>query len=73
MLNVAMPKLGLQRASVMPLIGQCVATGVSEICGCALKANMASLPACSTIRPNPAVLEGAMRSDVNTNGDFGFC
>jgi hypothetical protein len=34
---------------------------------------MASLPACSTIRPNPAVLEGAMRSDVNTNGDFGFC
>ena len=41
---------------------------VSEISleGCALKASLAFLPARSTIRANPAVLNGCFCSDVNT-------
>jgi hypothetical protein len=41
------------------------------MCGCALKVNLASLPARSTIRAKPDVVNGAPRSDVNTKGDLG--
>ncbi len=33
-------------------------------CGCALKPSLASLPARSIIRANPAVVKGVPRSDV---------
>ena len=42
------------------------------MCGCALKAKFASLPARSTMRANPAVLKGAPRSEVNTKALLGF-
>ena len=41
------------------------------MCGWALKASLATLPARSIIRAKPAVVDGEPRSDVNTNGDFG--
>jgi hypothetical protein len=41
--------------------------------GCALNPSFASLPARSTMRANPAVVNGAPRSDVNMNGDLGSC
>jgi len=43
------------------------------MCGCALKPNFASIPARSIIRAKTAVVNGAPRSDVNTNGDLGSC
>jgi hypothetical protein len=42
------------------------------MCGWALKASLASTPALSTVRANPAVQKGAPRSDVNTKGDLGL-
>jgi hypothetical protein len=41
--------------------------------GCGLKVSLAALPARSTMRANPAVVNGAPRSDVNTKGDLGSC
>ena len=41
--------------------------------GCAWKPSLAALPTRSTIRANPAVVNGAPRSDVKINGDFGSC
>ena len=38
-----------------------------------LNDNLATLPARSIIRANPAVVNGAPRSEVNTKGDFGPC
>ena len=43
------------------------------MCGCALKPNFATAPTRSIIRANPAGLNGAPRSDVNTNGDLDSC
>jgi hypothetical protein len=43
------------------------------MCGCALKASLASIPARSIMRANPAGLNGAPRSDVNTNADLDSC
>jgi hypothetical protein len=36
------------------------------MCGCALKPSFAKVPARSIMRANPAVLNGAPRSDVGT-------
>ena len=41
------------------------------MCGRALKACLASLPARSIMRAKPAVLKGAPRSEVNTKTDLG--
>jgi hypothetical protein len=41
--------------------------------GCGLKASLADLPARSTMRAKPAVVNGAPRSDVNTNRDLWAC
>ena len=73
MLNVAVAKVGLQGAGVVALVGQGITASVLSMCGCALKTNLASLPARSTMRAKPAVLNGAPRSEVNTKGDFGMC
>ena len=43
------------------------------MCGCALKASLATFPARSIIRAKPAAVNGEPRSDVSTNGDFGSC
>jgi hypothetical protein len=43
------------------------------MCGCTLKPSLASIPARSTMRAKPAVVKGAPRSEVNTNGDLGSC
>ena len=42
------------------------------MCGCALKPSLASLPARSTMRANPAVLKGSPCSEVNTKAAFGL-
>ena len=39
--------------------------------GCALKPSLAATPSRATILRLPAVVKGALRSDVNTNGDGG--
>jgi hypothetical protein len=51
----------------VPVIGQLEAAGVAQ----PLKPSFAASPARSTIRANPAVVNGAPRSDVNTKG-FGI-
>ena len=43
------------------------------MCGCGLKPNLASTPARSIIRAKPVVVNGAPRSNVNTNGDLDPC
>jgi hypothetical protein len=43
------------------------------MCGCAFKPGLAALPARSTMRAKPVVVNGAPRSDVKMNGAFGSC
>ena len=73
MLDVLVPEVRLKGSCVMPLGGQREPAGVRSMWGCALKPSLASTPARSTMRANPAVLKGAPRSEVNTNADFGSC
>ena len=68
-----MAEIGLQRPGIDALVRQGEAAGVGSIWGCALKASLATVPARSTMRANPAGVNGALRSLVNTNGDFGSC
>jgi hypothetical protein len=73
MLNVAVAKISLQSAGIVPLVGERVAASVPKLCGCALKPSLASTPTRSIIRAKPAVVNGDPRFEVNTNGDFGSC
>jgi hypothetical protein len=52
----------------MPVMGQLIAQACLSMCGCALKPSSAARPTRSTILENPAVVNGAPRSDVNTKG-----
>ena len=49
-----MPEIGLQRARVVPLVGQRIAAGVPQHVRVRLEAKLASLPARSTMRAKPA-------------------
>jgi hypothetical protein len=56
-----------------PLAASANPQACRSICGWALKPSFASTPARSTMRANPAVVNGDPRSEVNANGDFGSC
>ena len=68
-----MAEIGLQGAGVVPLVRQLVAAGMPQHVRMRLEAELCHVPARSIMRANPAGLNGAPRSDVNTNGDFGSC
>jgi len=53
-LNVAVSKVRLQGASVVPFVYQSIAQACLRMCGCALKPSLASVPARSTMRAKPA-------------------
>jgi hypothetical protein len=58
----------------MALVRQRKATGMPEHVWVSLEAQRGNrAPARSTIRAKPAVVNGAPRSEVNTNGDLGSC
>jgi hypothetical protein len=66
--------VGLQRPRVVAPIGQARThkRGLS-IWGCVLNDSFAAFPARSIMRAKPAVVNGAPRSELNTNGDLGSC
>ncbi len=68
-----MVEIRLKGSCVMTSVGQRVAAGVAEHVRMGLNASLAALPPRSIIRANPAGVNGAPRSEVNTNGDFGSC
>ena len=68
-----MTEVALERPRVVPLVGERVAAGMAQHGGWGLKANLASNPARSIMRAKPAVVNGAPRSEVKTNGDFCTC
>ena len=68
-----MTKIGLQGAGVVAVIGELVAAGMPQHVRMRLEAELRPVPARSIMRANPAGLNGAPRSDVNTNGDLGSC
>ena len=70
-LNVVVAEVRLQRPCVVPLVGQRVTAGVPQHVRVRLEAQLGLVPARSIMRANPAVVNGAPRSDVNTKGDFG--
>ena len=73
-LNVAVAEVSLQRSRIVSSVGQCIyPQECRSMCGCALKASLATFPARSIIRAKPAAVNGAPRSEVNTKGDFGSC
>jgi hypothetical protein len=66
-----MTEVGLQGACVSALVRKLKTAGVPEHVWCALKPSLATTPSRATILRHPAVVKGAPRSDVNTNGDGG--
>jgi hypothetical protein len=54
-----------------PLFASAYPQAWRSMCGCALNASLAAMPARSIMCANPAVVNGAPRSDVKTKGDFG--
>jgi hypothetical protein len=67
------PEVSLQRPSVMASVCQRIAASMPEHVRVRLKAELCLDPARSIIRAKPAVVNGAPRSDVNTNCDLGSC
>ena len=72
-LNIPVAKVRLQGPCVMAVVSEGKPTGMPQHMRVSLEAEARRLPARSTIRANPAVVNGAPRSQVNTNGDFGSC
>ena len=68
-----MTEVRLQRPGIVASVGQGITAGVPEHVWVGLKASLATFPARPTIRAKPAVVNGALRSEVNTNGDLGSC
>ena len=60
-LDVAVAEVGLKCPRVVPLVGQRVAAAVPQHVRVALKPSLASMPARSSMRANPAVVKGALR------------
>ena len=55
------------------LCWQGITAGMTEHVRVGFKASLATFPARSIIRAKPAVVNGALRSEVNTKGDLGSC
>ena len=68
-LDVAMAKVGLQRARLLAIFGELEATSVAQHVGMHLDLRPAVTGARSSIRAKPAVENGAPRSETNTNGE----
>ena len=54
-----------------PLLASAYPQACRSIGGCAFNPSLATAPARSITRANPAVLNGAPRPEVNTKGDLG--
>ena len=72
-LDIFVAQIGLQRPRIVALVGQREAAGMAQHVRMGLEVEAAAPPARSTMRAKPAVVNGAPRSDVNTNGDLGSC
>jgi hypothetical protein len=64
-----MAKVGLQRASVVPSVGQGIAASVPEHVSVDLDPQLRRTPSTLDHPRDPGADSGAPRSDVNTNGD----
>jgi hypothetical protein len=68
-----MTEVRLQGAGIMPLVRQRIAARVPEHVRERLEAEPRLDASTLDLRATPAVLKGAPRSEVNTNGDTGSC